>query len=96
MQNISYDHCSQYFLLHRIPFLPFYLDFNNSDATLRGVAKRGVRGVLHPSNIQFVGKLMISDHQATVKMLHLLLILFQTSMIYINGILVFFRQIDDI
>ena len=42
---------------------------------------------------QFVGKLMISDHQATVRMLQLLLILFQTSMIYI-GIFVFCRQIE--
>ena len=37
-------------------------------------------GLPHP-NIQFVGKLLISDHQATVRMLYLLLILFQTSMI---------------
>ena len=38
--------------------------------------------------------MIISDHQATVRMLCLLLILFQTSMIY-NCIFVFCRQIGE-
>ena len=66
---------------------------------LRGVAKGGT----HPTKIKFVGKLIISDYQATVRMLYLLpvrmlyllLILLQTSMIY-NGIFVFVDKLGDL
>ena len=77
-----------------LEFVPFLVGFGTTD-TNRGVAKGAMWGVPHPLNIQFDGKSIISDHQTTVRMLYLLLILFQTSMIY-NGIFVFCRQIDDI
>ena len=41
-------------------------------------------GIVNPKNsndFQFVGKLIISDNQTIVRMLYLLLILFQTSML---------------